>query len=124
MDTIKHLLYDYLVSVGLTETSSKYLNMLALFIALSILVFIIDFITRKLLVQLFTQFATKSKTNFDDLLVVNKVPRNVAHVIPLLVIIKFMPIVRHYFNPLDCTKYFKCPKRLFKNTSEAKRQTY
>jgi len=93
MDTIKHLLYDYLVSVGLTETSSKYLNMLALFIALSILVFIIDFITRKLLVQLFTQFATKSKTNFDDLLVVNKVPRNVAHVIPLLVIIKFMPIV-------------------------------
>ena len=43
--------------------------------------------------QLFTQFATKSKTNFDDLLVVNKVPRNVAHVIPLLVIIKFMPIV-------------------------------
>ena len=68
MNSIKHLLYDYLVSVGLTETTSKYLNMLELLIALFILVFIIDFITRKLLVQLFTQFASKSKTNFDDLL--------------------------------------------------------
>ncbi len=93
MDSIKHLLYDYLVSAGLTDTASKLLNMLALGIALVILVLIIDFIIRKILVQVFTKFASKSKTNFDDLLVINKVPRNIAHVIPFLVLLEFMPIV-------------------------------
>ena len=98
MDAIKHLLYDYLVSVNFSETSSKYLNMMALAIALIIIVLIIDFITRKILVQIFTKFASKSKTNFDDLLVTNKVPRNIAHVIPLLFMIELMPIVLTDFN--------------------------
>jgi len=98
MDAIKHLLYDYLVSVNFSETSSKYLNMMALGIALFIIVLIIDFITRKILIQIFTNFASKSKTNFDDLLVVNKVPRNIAHVIPLLFMIELMPIVLTDFN--------------------------
>ena len=38
------------------------------------------------------------KTNFDDLLVTNKVPRNIAHVIPLLFMIELMPIVLTDFN--------------------------
>lgn len=98
MDNLKHLLYDYLISVNFTETSSKYLNMLALAIALCILVYVIDFIIRKLLIQVFSKFASKSKTNFDDLLVANKVPRNIAHVIPLLVMLQFMPIVLADFS--------------------------
>ena len=98
MDSLKHLLYNYLVSENFSETSSKYLNMMALAIALIIIVLIIDFITRKILVQIFTKFASKSKTNFDDLLVTNKVPRNIAHVIPLLFMIELMPIVLTDFN--------------------------
>ena len=93
MNSLKHLLYDYLVSSGMTDNWAKYLNMLALFIGLLILVLLLDFIIRKILVGVFSQFASKSKTNFDDLLVSNKVPRNVAHIIPLLVMLKFMPIV-------------------------------
>ena len=93
MNSLKHLLYDYLVSSGMTENWAKYLNMLALFIGLLILVLILDFIIRKILIGVFSQVATKSKTNFDDLLVSNKVPRNVAHIIPLLVILEFMPVV-------------------------------
>ncbi|MFH6769308.1 mechanosensitive ion channel domain-containing protein [Gaetbulibacter aquiaggeris] len=98
MDTIKHLLYDYLISANFSETSAKYLNMMALAISLFVIVLIIDFITRKILVQIFTKFASKSKTNFDDLLVTNKVPRNIAHVIPLLFMIELMPIVLTDFN--------------------------
>lgn len=90
---IKHLLYDYLVSVGLTESTSKYLNMIALLIVLLIIVFIIDFITRKILLTIFSNFARKSKTNFDDILVKNKAPRNIAHIIPLLIALEFIPIV-------------------------------
>ena len=111
MDSIKHLLFDYLISVGVSETASKYLNMLGLAIALSILVFIIDFIIRKLLIQIFSQFASRTKTNFDDLLVANKVPRNIAHIIPL----KRINDIFNYFGPLDSEKYFEFVKRILKN---------
>lgn len=90
MDSIKHWLYDYLISSGLSVNSAKYLNMLALLLALLIIVFIVDFITRKLLVKAFTKFASVSKSNFDDLLVNNKVPRNIAHIIPLLIALEFI----------------------------------
>ena len=97
MDFIKHLLYDYLISHGLTETASKYLNMLALLITLLIIVFVIDFIVRKILLTVFAGFARKSKTNFDNLLVSNKVPRNIAHIIPFLVALEFDSMVFNDF---------------------------
>jgi miniconductance mechanosensitive channel len=94
MSNLKHLLYDYLVSVvGLTESLSKYLNMVALLIVLLIIVFIIDFITRKILLTIFIRFASKTKSNFDDILISNKVPKNIAHIIPLLITLEFISIV-------------------------------
>lgn len=98
MSNLKHLLYDYLVSVGMTESLSEYLNMIALLIVLLTMVFIIDFITRKILLNVFTRFASKSKSNFDDLLVANKTPRNIAHIIPLLIALEFIPFVFSDFD--------------------------
>ena len=93
MNGLKHKLFDYLILNGFSENSAKYLNMLALLVALLILVFVVDYITRKILVKTFAQFASVSKSNFDDLLVANKVPRNIAHIIPLLIAIRFVPEV-------------------------------
>lgn len=97
----RHLLYDYLVSVGLSDTSAKYLNMLLLSIVLLILVFIIDYVIRKVLVNAFNAFAFRSKSNFDNILVKNKVPRNIAHIIPLLIAIEFIPIVFSDFDYIE-----------------------
>ncbi|MFI1743982.1 mechanosensitive ion channel family protein [Thalassobellus sediminis] len=89
-----HLLYDYLVeTVQLTQQSAKYLNMIALLFTVLIIVFLVDFLIRKLLLTAFTRFAAISKSNFDDLLVKNKVPRNIAHIIPLLIALEFIDIV-------------------------------
>ncbi len=96
-----HVLYDYLISVGMTDTSSKYLNMLALLIALLIICFLIDFLIRKILVSTFNRFASRSKSNFDDILVKNKVPRNIAHIIPLLIAIEFIPTVFFDFQYIE-----------------------
>ena len=82
-----------MVSAGLTESAAKYGNMVALGIITLILVFLIDFIFRKILLGLFVQYARKSKTNFDNLLVINKAPRNIAHIIPLLVALELVPVV-------------------------------
>jgi len=103
MDRINHLLYNYLKASGVSDTLAIYLNMLALFIAGLIIVFLIDFIIRKLLIQAFIQFARRSKTNFDDLLITNKVPRNVAHIIPFLVALEFVPIVFNDFSSFERT---------------------
>ena len=95
---IKHLLYDYLVSTGISETNAKYLNMLALVFVLLIVAFLIDIIIRKVIVKVFTQVALRTKSTFDDILITNKVPRNIAHIIPLLFALEFIPSVFSDFN--------------------------
>jgi len=90
---IAHLLYDYLISSGMAETPAKYLNMFALLIALLFICFLIDFIIRKMIVGFFTRISTTTKTNFDDLLVQNRAPRNIAHIVPIFVALELIPIV-------------------------------
>ncbi|SDR99187.1 miniconductance mechanosensitive channel [Polaribacter sp. KT25b] len=90
---IEHLLYDYLVTTGTSVVIAKYLNMIALLFGLFIITYLIDFLIRKIIVQLFSKFATKTKTNFDNLLVQNKAPRNIAHIIPLIIVLELLPIV-------------------------------
>jgi len=93
MENLNHIIYNYLVSAGLTESAAKYGNMIALGLITLVLVFLIDFIVRKILLGLFVKYARQSKTNFDNLLVINKTPINIAHIIPLLVTLELNPIV-------------------------------
>jgi len=90
---LEHKLFDYLISIGLSQPTAKYLNMIALLLALFIVAFLVDFLIRKIIVRLFNQFASRSKSNFDDIMVRNKVPRNIAHIIPLIVALEFTPYV-------------------------------
>jgi miniconductance mechanosensitive channel len=94
-------LYNYFIEIGLSDDLAKYLNMFALLVALLVIVFLVDFILRKILVQAFNQFANVSKTNFDDLLVANKVPRNIAHIIPFLIALEFVPTVLIDFDHFE-----------------------
>ncbi|MGB0974676.1 MAG: mechanosensitive ion channel family protein [Flavobacteriaceae bacterium] len=98
MKNLKHLLFDYLLHKGFDENSASYINMFALLIALLILIFIIDYVSRKILIVFFTQFATQSKTHFDDILIHNKAPRNLAHIIPLVVALEFSPYIFSDFS--------------------------
>jgi miniconductance mechanosensitive channel len=97
MEKITHLLFDILVENGIQSNIATYINMLALLLTFIILIFSIDYITRKVLIAFFTRFATKTKTNFDDILITNKTPRNLAHIIPYIIAIKFIPIVFYDF---------------------------
>lgn len=97
MEKIKQGIYNYLLELGTNETAATYLNMLSLALVSIIIILIIDFIIKKLLIRLFSQFASKSKTNFDDLLIKNKVPRNIAHIIPLLIALELISYVFYDF---------------------------
>ncbi len=93
MLNIKHFLYDFLVAEGLPENVAIYLNMLGLLLALLLIAFIVDFITKRFLWRFSAGIAKRTKTDFDNILVANKLPRNVAHIIPLLILIEFVPQV-------------------------------
>ena len=93
MENLNHIIYNYLITSGLSESTAEYGNMIALGIITLILVFLIDFIIRKLLLGFFVQYARRSKTNFDNLLVTNKTPRNIAHIIPLLIALELTPVI-------------------------------
>jgi len=90
---IEHAIYDYLVQQGMLESAAVYVNALALALALLLVAVLIDLIVKKIIIELFIRFTASTQTNFDDLLVTNKVPNNVAHIIPLLVVLEFLPQV-------------------------------
>lgn len=101
MNNFKRIIYDFLVSVGVSDETAKYWNVLVLLMALLLFIFIIDFLIRKLLLKAFSEFANRSKTNFDNLLISNKVPRNIAHIIPFLIALEFIPDIFEDFYDFE-----------------------
>lgn len=101
MKNLSHLLYDYLLTIGFAEKSAQYLNMATLLISLVIIILVIDLIVRKILINTFNRLASNSKTKFDDFLIVNKAPRNIAHIIPLLIALEFISIVFTDFQAIE-----------------------
>ncbi len=96
-----HLLYNYLETLGLSASWTKYLNMLILLILTILIVSLIDYIIRKAIRIISIRVAKKSKTKFDDLLIANKVPKNLAHIIPVFLVIAFIPIVFKDFEIVE-----------------------
>ncbi len=93
MEQISHRIYDYLVTAGLSEDWSAIINMLVLLVGILLFLFLLDFIFRKIFLGIFVRLSNKSKTHFDDLLVKNKAPRNIAHIIPVVLAYKAIPAI-------------------------------
>ena len=93
MEQISHIIYDYLVTAGLSKDWSEIINMLILLVGILLLLFLLDFVLRKVLRVFSVRLSKKSKTHFDDLLVKNKAPRNIAHIIPLILAYKAIPAI-------------------------------
>jgi len=93
MEQISHGIHDYLVTAGLSEYWSEIINMLLLLVGILLLLFLLDFILRRVLLVVFVRLSNKSKTHFDDLLVKNKAPRNIAHIIPLVLAYYAIPAI-------------------------------
>ncbi len=77
----------------MSESSADYINMFVLLAVVVVLAWLLDFLIWKFLRSLSVRLARRTKTNFDDLLVANRVPRYVAHIFPLLMIYELESIV-------------------------------
>lgn len=91
-------LHDLLIEKGVAENFSAYLNALILFLVVLILVFLVDFIIWKVLRQISSRLAKRTKTNFDNFAVTNGLPRLVAHIFPLILAMEFAPMVFYDFQ--------------------------
>ena len=101
MSEYGHYFSSYFVKLGLSEPWAIFLNMLMLFFILCVIIIVSDIVARKVLARLFNKFSSKTKTKFDDFLIVHKTPRNIAHLVPLLVTIKLFRLVFHDYPELE-----------------------
>ena len=88
-----HWISRQLIDYGISRETAIYLNMLILLVSLLLLNLIIHIITRRIIIAFSHKLSEKSKTNFDDLLVANKAPKKVAHIIPLVIAIECVPVI-------------------------------
>lgn len=100
MNKYQHFFYDYFKELSFTDTSAKYMNMLLLFVIALGGIFIVDLIVRTILRFISARIASTTKSNFDDLLISNRVPANTAHVPALYLVHESIPIVFHDFENL------------------------
>ncbi|AYN66295.1 mechanosensitive ion channel family protein [Euzebyella marina] len=109
---LPRLLYKYFLEMGMNESSAAYLNMFVLLLAALILAWFLDMVIWKLLRSVSLRLARKSKTNFDNFLVANKVPRYVAHILPLAILFEIVPFAMVDFEYAG-TIVFKLLRILF-----------
>ncbi|WP_047414581.1 mechanosensitive ion channel family protein [Cellulophaga sp. Hel_I_12] len=92
-DTFGRLLYDYLVKIGINQDVVALLNSAIILTLALLLAWILDWIIWKFLRSFSIRLAKTTKSNFDNFLVSNRVPRALAHIIPLFVLFEFSPII-------------------------------
>lgn len=101
MNTLSRFFFDLLLRAGANDTTAKYLNALILLIIAVVFIFVIDAVLRRILRSVSSKIAQKSKTNFDDILITNKTPRNVAHIVPWFLAFELTPVVFTDFKELE-----------------------
>ena len=93
MERYAHWIYDYLIELDWSVPAARFGNMIGLLVLLLIGLGFVDILIRRILLNQFARVSEKTKTKFDDILVQNRVPRNVAHIIPLLIAVAFVPYI-------------------------------
>lgn len=93
-----HSLYELLLKSGVSESYASYINVFVMLVLMLLIVGIIDFLLWKFIRFFSSRLAKTTKTNFDNFAVTNRLPRFLAHIIPLLLAFELTPIVFYDFN--------------------------
>ena len=91
MEFILNKLKHFLISLGISPSVSDWSCILLLVFCTLLVIFVLDFIIRSIIRLVFTKLAQRSKTHFDDIMIEHKVPRNIAHIVPLILAYETIP---------------------------------
>ena len=87
----------FFTSKGLSALVSKGLAAFAITASISLIVIVINFITRKIILSFFKRIAKSTSSSFDDLLIKNKVPRLLAYIPCLFFLFWIIPSYSNTF---------------------------
>ena len=91
-------LTDWLIGLGVEETSAMYLKLLILLFVLFIFSYVTNLIVKKILIRSIRSVIKKTKTVWDDALVENKVFITLSHIAPAVVIYLATPYIFEDFS--------------------------
>ena len=91
MEYLYNQLNDLLLFLKVSSYFSDLITHSVLFMGLILIIILVDYVIRKTVLATFSRIAAKSKTDFDDIMVINNVPRNIAHFVPFIIAYKFIP---------------------------------
>lgn len=94
------VIYNYLIELGVSVESAKYLNVLLLSLFTVVLIYVVQNIVRRLLRILLISIYQRRKVDFFKHLLDNKFPHYLALSAPLLIVKLGIPIVFSDFNSL------------------------
>ncbi len=91
-------LTDWLIGLGVEETSAMYLKLVILLFILFVFSYVTNFIVKKILIRSIRSVIKKTKTVWDDALVENKVFISLSHIAPAIVIYLTTPYIFEDFS--------------------------
>ncbi len=91
-------LTDWLIGLGVEETSAMYLKLVILLFILFIFSYVTNLIVKKILIRSIRSIIKKTKTVWDDALVENKVFITLSHIAPAVVIYLTTPYIFEDFS--------------------------
>lgn len=86
-------LQHYFIDNGMNSDLAIILNILIIGILFFGFIYLIDILIKRIIIQLFKAFSNKTKSTFDDHLILSNFPKHIAHGLPLLISWYFVPIL-------------------------------
>lgn len=86
-------MFDNLSRMGFSEQTTHTINAISLLILLVIVLYALDFLLRKIVLISITSIVSKTKSLIDDYVVANKVLKYFMHIISIVVIKQFLPLI-------------------------------
>ena len=80
---LNNLFYDLLIDLRIPEFYAEILNLILVSILIFISVFVINYISKKIIINFLEQISERSKTDFDDFLIANKIQIYLSRLVPL-----------------------------------------
>ncbi|WP_313383376.1 mechanosensitive ion channel domain-containing protein [Chishuiella sp.] len=85
--------FNLISKTGISNYFTTIITSAVLTVALLLILYVIDFLLRKVLLLIVTKFIQKSETKLDDLLIENKVLRYLIHLVPLVIAKDAIPLI-------------------------------
>ncbi|MEZ7929446.1 MAG: mechanosensitive ion channel [Flavobacteriales bacterium] len=101
MKELSQILHEYLMEIGMTDENTLILYVLILSLISLVGLYVIDFICKKIIRVVFIRFAKKSKSRFDDILITNRTPKYIAHLIPFSISLLIIPFIFNEFTAIS-----------------------